>query len=168
MSSIIPNRTWRAVPRSNASTKPLETRLILKIKRLPDGSVHKYKERLIVKGFQQYIKEGLYAPVVVFSTLRLACAITWRAGGEVPQINVSTAFLNGTLDDKDEQIYIEPPRNIGPHFDDNVFYDSRKLCMDSRMLLAPGIGSGMKQSALLALNNSNHMNVCMSGVKEET
>ena len=117
--SVIRNKTWTPVNRADISSKPLDTKVVLKIKRNSDGSINKYKARLVVKGYQQNLDEGIYAPVVDFSSIRLACAMTWANGGEVHQMDVSSAFLNGTLD-ADDPVYIERPTYLGLRFDEGV------------------------------------------------
>ena len=109
--SLIDNATWTTVNRTECTSKPLGTKFVLKIKRNADGCVNKYKARLVVKGYQQVLDEGVYVPVVDFSSIRLTCAMTWMRGGEVHQMDVSSAFLNGTLDE-DKPVFIELPSHV--------------------------------------------------------
>ena len=72
-----------------------------------DGSIDKYKARLIAKGFKQ--KKGLdffdtYSPVTRITSIRLLIAIATLYDLEIHQIDVKTAFLNGELE---EEIYME-------------------------------------------------------------
>ena len=113
------NKTWSNVRRDQATSRPLDTKMVLKVKRHANGEVDKYKARLVVKGFQQQVDDGIYAPVVDFSSIRVACALTWMKGGQVHQMDVSSAFLNGTLEGS-EPVYIEPPTYLGPIFDETT------------------------------------------------
>ena len=72
-----------------------------------DGTIDKYKERLIVKGFKQ--KEGLdyfdtYSPVTRITSIRMLIALAVVYDLEIHQMVVKTAFLNRKLE---EEIYIE-------------------------------------------------------------
>ncbi|KAJ0754654.1 putative RNA-directed DNA polymerase [Helianthus annuus] len=77
-----------------------------------DGSIDKYKARLVIKGFRQ--KEGLdyfdtYSPVTRITSIRLVLAIAALRNLEVHQMDVKTAFLNGDLE---EEIYMEQPEGF--------------------------------------------------------
>ena len=93
-------------------SKPLEYKWIFKKKMKADGSIDKYKARLIIKGYKQ--KEGLnyfdtYSPVTRISSIRMLIAITAIHNLEIHQMDVKTAFLNGDLD---EEIYMEQPEGF--------------------------------------------------------
>ncbi|KAD2805656.1 hypothetical protein E3N88_39033 [Mikania micrantha] len=77
-----------------------------------DGSIDKYKARLVIEGFRQ--KEGVYyfdtySPVTRITTIRLVLAIAALRNLEVHQMDVKTAFLNGDLE---EEIYMEQPKGF--------------------------------------------------------
>ena len=54
--SILSNHTWELADLS-PENNPLELKWIFKRKMKPDGTIDKYKARLVVKGYRQ--KEGL-------------------------------------------------------------------------------------------------------------
>jgi len=92
----------------------LTTKWVFKIKRKSDGSIDKYKSRLVVRGFLQ--KEGVdfsetFAPVLKFETLRIlfSCLLNWH----IHQMDIKAAFLYGDIE---EDIYIEQPQG----FDDGT------------------------------------------------
>ena len=88
-------------------SKPLGYKWIFKKKMKTDGSIDKYKARLVIKGYKQ--KEGLdyfdtYSPVTRISSIRMLIAIAAIHNLEMHQMDVKTTFLNG---DSDEEIYME-------------------------------------------------------------
>ncbi|PHT29747.1 hypothetical protein CQW23_30665 [Capsicum baccatum] len=119
--SILSNHTWELVdlpPRN----KPLGSKWIFKRKMKMDGTIDKYKARLVVKGFKQ--KEGLdyfdiYSPVIRITSIRRLIALAGVYGLEIHQIDVKTTFLNGELE---EEIYIEQPEGcVVPGKENKVF-----------------------------------------------
>ena len=67
-----------------------------------DGTIDKYKARLVIQGFRQ--KEGIdyfdtYALVARISTIRLLLALAAIHNLVIHQMDVKTAFLNGELDE---------------------------------------------------------------------
>ena len=109
--SILQNHTWELVDLP-PGCKPLGYRWIFKKKMKVDGSVDKYKARLVIKGFRQ--KEGLdyfdtYSPVTRITSIRFVLAIAALRNLEIHQMDVKTAFLNGELE---EEIYMEQPEGF--------------------------------------------------------
>ena len=88
-------------------SKPLGYKWISKKKMKADGSIDKYKARLVVKGYNK--KEGLdyfdtHSPVTRISSIRMLIAIAAIHNLEIHQMDVKTTFLNGDLD---EEIHME-------------------------------------------------------------
>lgn len=95
----------------------------------------KYKARLVVKGYQQGQVELTYSPVVDFTTVRTALAVAVRRGYIVHQMDVTTAFLHGKID---EEIYVTLPTGI-----------QKPLCKPGEVLrLSKGL-YGLKQASKL-------------------
>ena len=93
--SILQNHTWELVDLP-PSSKPLGYKWILKKKMKADGSIDKYKVRLVIKGYNK--KEGLdyfdtYSPVTRISSIRMLIAIAAIHNLEIHQMDVKTAFL---------------------------------------------------------------------------
>ena len=104
--SILQNHTWELVDLLPGS-KPLGYKWIFKKKMKANGSIDKYKARLVIKGYKQ--KEGLdyfdtYSPVTRISSIRMLISIAAIHNLETHQMDVKTDFLNGDLD---EEIYME-------------------------------------------------------------
>ena len=111
MDSIMRNKTWKLVdlpPRS----KPIGCKWIFKKKMKVDGTIDKFKARLVVKGFIQ--KEGIdyfdtYAHVARISTIRVLIALDYIYKLQIHQMDVKTAFLNGELE---EEICMKQPKGF--------------------------------------------------------
>jgi hypothetical protein len=80
---------------------------VLKKKLRPDGTIKKYKARLVANGYIQ--KEGenffdTYSPVARLTTNRVLVSLVTSHGLLVYQMNVKTTFLYRELD---KEIYME-------------------------------------------------------------
>nr|GEU68514.1 retrotransposon protein, putative, Ty1-copia subclass [Tanacetum cinerariifolium] len=92
--------------------KPLCCKWIFKRKMKVDGTVDKFKARLVIQGFRQ--KEGIdyfdtYAPVAHITTIRLLLALAALHNLVIHQMDVKTTFLNGDLD---EEVYMKQPKGF--------------------------------------------------------
>ncbi|KAH9705270.1 hypothetical protein KPL70_011800 [Citrus sinensis] len=109
--SILQNHTWKLVDLP-PGCKPLGYKWIFKRKMKADGSIDKYKARLVIKGYRQ--QEGLdyfdtYSLVTRINSIRMIIAIAALRNLEIHQMNVKTAFLNRDLD---EEIYMKQPEGF--------------------------------------------------------
>ncbi|KAJ9567153.1 hypothetical protein OSB04_003119 [Centaurea solstitialis] len=109
--SIMQNHTWD-LSDLPPGCKPLNSKWIFKRKMKVDGSIDKYKARLVIQGFRQ--KEGIdffdtYAPVARITTIRLLLALAAIHNLVIHQMDVKTAFLNGELN---EEIYMRQPEGF--------------------------------------------------------
>jgi hypothetical protein len=107
---------------------------MFKKKLKPDGTIDKYKTRLMAKGYTQ--KEGedffdTYSPVARTTTIRVMLSLAASYGHLVHQMDVKTAFLNGELDEK---IYMDQSNGF------EVKGEERKVCKLLKYL------HGMKQA----------------------
>ncbi|CAM8960204.1 unnamed protein product [Rhodiola kirilowii] len=111
MDSIIGNNTWILVDLPSGH-KPLGNKWIFRKTMKVDGTIDKFKARLVIQGFRQ--KYGIdyfdtYAPVARISTIRLLIALASIHKLLVHQMDVKTAFLNGDLK---EEIYMKQPEGF--------------------------------------------------------
>ncbi|GAB2265737.1 hypothetical protein Dimus_037845 [Dionaea muscipula] len=109
--SILQNHTWELVDLPQGC-KPLGYKWIFRKKMKADGTIDKYKARLVIKGYNQ--KEGLdhfdtYSPVTRITSIRMIIAIAALRNLEIHQMDVKTAFLNGDLE---EEMYMEQPEGF--------------------------------------------------------
>ena len=109
--SLKRNEVWELVDRPE-DANIVSNRWVLKIKRKPDGSIDRYKARLVARGFSQIY--GLdyhetYAQVVAATPTRLLMAYAAQKQLKIAQFDVKTAFLYGLLD---ETIFMEQPEGF--------------------------------------------------------
>ncbi|KAL0544378.1 hypothetical protein IC582_019492 [Cucumis melo] len=112
--------------------KPIGCKWIFKIKTHSDGSIERYKARLVVKGYSQEYGidyEETFAPVARMTSVRSLLAIAAAKQWPLLQMDVKNAFLNGTLS---EEVYMKPPPGTTP--------PPQKVCLLRRALY------GLKQA----------------------
>jgi hypothetical protein len=102
MDSILSNGTWELVDRPY-DCKPVGYKWVFKKKLRPDGTIDKYKSRLVAKGYTQ--KEGedffdTYSHVARLTTIRVLFSLAASHGLLIHQMDVKTIFLNGELEEK--------------------------------------------------------------------
>ncbi|GJR15756.1 zinc finger, CCHC-type containing protein [Tanacetum coccineum] len=109
--SIMENNTW-VLSDLPLGCKPLGCKWIFKRKMKFDGTIDKFKARLVIQGFRQ--KEGIdyfdtYAPVTRITTIRLLLDLAAIHNLVIHQMDVKTSFLNGDLD---EEVYMKQPKGF--------------------------------------------------------
>ncbi|GKC28990.1 zinc finger, CCHC-type containing protein [Tanacetum coccineum] len=83
--------------------KPLGCKRIFKRKLKVDGSIEKFKARLVIQGFRQKSRIeyfDTYAPVARISTIRMLIAMTSIHNLIIHQMDLETVFLKGELDEE--------------------------------------------------------------------
>ena len=78
----------------------------------PDGTIDKYKVKLVAKGFKQQADLDffdIFSPVTRVTSIRLLIAVAAIYDLKIHQMEVKTTFLNGDLD---EEIYMDQPKGF--------------------------------------------------------
>ena len=112
--------TWSLVqPTSNMNILP--NKWVFKIKKRSDGTIERYKARLVANGFHQ--QEGIdytetFSLVVKHSTIRIILALAVNHKWPIRQLDVQNAFLHGILS---EEVYMRQPSGfIDPNYPNHV------------------------------------------------
>ena len=108
MSAMRRNGTWTLVKRT-PDMNVLGSKWVYKLKRNSNGSIERFKARLVARGFAQI--EGVdyeetYAPVMRYKSLRVLLSIANKMNYEIKQMDVVNAFLNAKLSDI---VYMDQP-----------------------------------------------------------
>ncbi|GJU62962.1 zinc finger, CCHC-type containing protein [Tanacetum coccineum] len=111
MDSIMGNNTW-VLADLPPGCRPLGCKWIFKRKLKVDGTVEKFKARLVIQGFKQKSRIDYfdtYALVELIRTIRLVIAMASIHILIIHQMDVKTAFLNGELE---EEFYMNQPQGF--------------------------------------------------------
>ena len=109
--SLSKNEVWDLVPLPEGR-KVVGSKWVFKIKVGADGTVERHKARLVAQGFSQ--KPGLdydetFCAVVRPESIRAVLALAKSKGLILHQMDITTAFLNGTLD---EEVFMKQPEGF--------------------------------------------------------
>ena len=98
---MIENRkTWELVDITQNRKVIRVVKWVYKTKLNADGTINKYKARLVVKGFAHIPgvdSSNTFAPLARLDVIRLLLAIAAQMNWRVHQLDVKSAFLNGYL-----------------------------------------------------------------------
>ena len=118
MNSLMKNDTWElsSLPEGK---KVIGCRWVLKTKRDGEGEITKYKARLVAQGFSQTPEidyDEVFAPVLKYTSLRCLLSVANQFDYEIHQMDVKSAYLNGTINN---DLYMKQPEG---------YVDQEKKC----------------------------------------
>ena len=89
--------------------KAIGSRWVFKVKKNADGSIERYKGRLVAQGYSQrpgFDFTETFAPTPKWAALRAVLALAAIEDLHLESVDISSAFLNGTLE---EEVYMRQP-----------------------------------------------------------
>jgi hypothetical protein len=110
MLAHISNGTWDLVELPE-DRKVIGSRWVFIVKRNADGSIDKYKARLVAQGFTQMPGvdyDQTFSPATRLATLRVVLVKAALNGEYIETIDISNAYLNGEIE-KEYEVYMRQP-----------------------------------------------------------
>ncbi|CAL9005273.1 unnamed protein product [Prunus brigantina] len=108
MRALQKNVTWELVSLPHGK-KIVGSRWIYTMKLKANGSVERYKARLVVNGYSQRYRidyEETFGPVAKINTIRVLLSLATNLDWPLHQFDVKNAFLYGNLE---EEVYMDLP-----------------------------------------------------------
>ncbi|KAJ4700915.1 Retrovirus-related Pol polyprotein from transposon TNT 1-94 [Melia azedarach] len=133
ISALEKNGTWELTKLPHGKST-VGCKWIFTVKYLADGSIDRFKARLVANGFTQTYGvdyQETFAPVAKLNTVRVLISLAVNNDWPLQQLDVKNAFLNGDLT---EEVYMTVPPGIEND------YNSGKVCKLKKSLY------GLKQS----------------------
>ena len=111
--SLHANDVWDLVELP-ADREVVGSKWVFKLKTGADGSVELHNARLVVQGLSQkfgFDHDETFSPVVRYESIRMMIALTVQNDLKLHQMDVTTDFLNGELE---EEVYMKQPEGFFP------------------------------------------------------
>ena len=125
MKSLKENYVWELVELPKGKKK-VGSKWVYKVKTGADGSVERYKARLVAQGYTQKFGtdyDETFSPVVRMESLRALLALSVQFGLQLHQVDVTTAFLNGELE---EEVYMQQPKGFSREGEEHLVCKLKK------------------------------------------
>ena len=116
INALLANGTWELVELP-AGRRAIGSRWVFLVKRQSDGTIDRYKARLVARGDNQrpgIDYDQVFAPTARLGALRSVLAMAALAGDHIESIDISNAYLNGELE-KEFEVYMRQPEGFQQH-----------------------------------------------------
>ncbi|KAL5833166.1 hypothetical protein ACOSQ3_016840 [Xanthoceras sorbifolium] len=125
MKALEKNKTWDLVKLPKGK-KPVECKWVFTVKYKSDGTLERYKARLVATCYTQtygidYLET--FTPVAKMNTVRVLLSLAANFGWNLQQFDVKNAFLHGNLE---EEIYIKVPYGFSSTNEEQVVCKLKK------------------------------------------
>lgn len=111
VSSLKQNKTWTlVVPPTDHPI--IDNRWTYKVKTNNDGSIQRFKARLLARGFKQQAGvdyHETFSPVARFNSIRTILSVAASRNLKLQHFDIKTAFLHGELE---ETIFMKQPKGL--------------------------------------------------------
>ena len=116
LAGLLAINTWDIMPASGMppGSNLMNCHYVFTVKRKKDGSIEKFKARLVADGNTQKFGvdfDRIFASVVKTSTIRLILLLAAAHDYDLSSIDITQAYLQADLSD---DLYMRPPPNIHP------------------------------------------------------
>ncbi|XP_019096438.1 PREDICTED: uncharacterized protein LOC109130827 [Camelina sativa] len=156
VSALEENATW-TLEDLPPGKRAIGSKWVYRIKYNSDGTIERYKARLVALGNKQVAGEDYgdtFAPVAKMGTVRLFLKVAAWNAWPVYQMDVHNAFLHGDLQ---EEVYMKPPPEVSRN-STKFYLSQRKFALDilteTRLLAAKPAPFPLDQDQHLALSTS--------------
>src|SRR5258708_18566720 len=111
LNAQLSNGTW-VLEKLPPGKKAIGSKWVFKIKRNADGTVERYKARIVAKGYNQrpgFDYMEIFAPTMRQATIRLVLALAAIDDLHLCSVDISHAFINGDID---AEVYMTQPEGF--------------------------------------------------------
>ena len=126
MEAMQENEVWELVKKPE-NCNLIKSKWIFKRKLGADGNIASYKARLVAQGYSQKFGvdyQDTFSPVVRFESIRTILCVSTKLDLQVHQMDVSSAFLNGHLE---ENLYMQQPKGFIKNGNDYVCHLKKSI-----------------------------------------
>jgi Reverse transcriptase (RNA-dependent DNA polymerase) len=112
--SLLAHGVWEETNMKDVPTGvvPIGCKWVFKIKRNSDGTIERYKARLVAQGYTQrpgFDYEETFAPVISIHTLRWMASLGVFSQLEMDMLDIKVAYLHGKIE---EELYMKVPQGL--------------------------------------------------------